>query len=110
MGRISLIMGVLSFREYFKITIFVVVAVIVVDSHVSYKDVHVFRIDAKNERQLDQVKAVRAAYPTDHMWRVTRSLVHLAYPKQEAHRVSAALTKRDHSRRRRGDRGHRARS
>jgi len=87
-------MGVLSFREHFRITIFVVVAVIVVDSHVSYKDVHVFRIDAKNERQLDQVKAVRAAYPTDHMWRVTRSLVHLAYPKQEARRVSAALTKR----------------
>jgi len=79
------------------------VSIFVVQSEVSYRDVHVFRIEAADRNQIEKIKALRQAFPTDHMWRSAAltaasgrrggGLVHLAYPKQMAAKVADALNK-----------------
>ena len=46
-------MGVFCFRDFLLSAFF---AVIICADKVSYRDVHVFRIDAKNQKELDKVK------------------------------------------------------
>lgn len=87
-------MNVFCFRDFLLSAFF---AVIICADKVSYRDVHVFRIDAKNQKELDKVKSIRNAYPTDHIWRSASSaspegqLVHLAYSKRQVREVSDAL-------------------
>merc|ERR1712142_984174 len=96
MGRTSCFrekMGVFCFRDFLLSAFF---AVIICADKVSYRDVHVFRIDAKNQKDLDKVKSIRNAYPTDHIWRSANSaspegqLVHLAYSKRQVREVRDA--------------------
>lgn len=83
MGVVQLIISI-SFMIFFVIT----------DCKVSYQDVHVFQIKTENQKQVDKVKALRDAYPTDHSWRRFRSL-NLAYSKDRVSAVREALKRQD---------------